>query len=473
MIFADHLSRSFGSVQVIDDLSLSFKSGEVVALMGGNGAGKSTLLRMLSGALKPSTGFVRAEWSDSPLRSISQARQAGVWMSDQEGALIPDWSVREHFSLLAGLRGQEPWRELAPHVIGSTLVQNLPQQARQLVEIALTFAGGTRAILLDEPTAGLASDIKRQIFAIMRKAAAKGATVVWVTHDVGSALEVADRIVVLRDRQIVCDCSASELLPESLFNFLISEQAARATRKKDIDQRPGVNCVTLTSRVGTSFVVGQGEIVGLAGSAQSGTRDMLRAAAGLMPGGAYPKLDPAPGFSLPFAYMSREREGEWDFTGQSLRFCLTASAWPQLANAGWIFRTAEDALANQLRDVYSISAPSLDVPIETLSGGNRQKALLARLASTNPPIMVLDEPFSGIDAPTRIALRGEIRKLARHSAIIIYSQEWADMIEAVDRLLILRDDGAAIEIEGEAMSCAAVEQFLSRTDAQTSEVIHA
>jgi ABC-type sugar transport system ATPase subunit len=462
MIGAEAVSKVYSGRTVLANVRLSFSPREITAVVGGNGTGKSTLLRMLSGAVAPTSGRVVASgWGN--ISSIRQARAAGVWMADQEGSLIPAWTVEEHFQRLAGVRSQQPWRELLPHITGREFIWDLPQAERQLVEIALICEGGRTAALFDEPTAGQGKQHKELIIRSMRQAAAAGAAVVWVTHDLNAALHHAVRIVALRDGGVIADLTALETTKTKLLDSIRSASApvlplpsARsdggATRRLQIRIHGCAEPIDLYG----------GEIVGLTSNVTSTARNALRAAAGFMDGDL-PLLNIASRRGI--AYMSRERANDWDFTGQSLRFNLTAGILARISRAGVIDDRAADNAATRMKAEFSIDAASLGTAIEHLSGGNRQKALLARLTAMKRQILLLDEPFSGVDEPTRGALRLLLRNIATTGvAIAIYSQEWDDLLQAVERIVVVRDDYEVVCLPADAASEALLGSLLGSAD---------
>lgn len=463
MISAHGISKLYGSNRVLRDITLSFDPGKVTALIGGNGAGKSTLLRILSGAVAPSSGEVVVSGLAGTTHSIRQARDAGIWMADQEGSLIPAWTVEEHFRGLAGLEPGEPWRALVPAIQGRELIGDLPQVERQLIEVALVCAGGTTAALFDEPTAGQGLREKRLILDALRRAASAGATVVWVTHDLDAALAFSDRVVALKSGAVVLDAVPANMTRADLLDvFPAVDRTLVAAQQSSATASDGCLMRIRLDRQRDEFIgVHAGEILGLVSNSMSRTREVLRAAAGLA--NRHPFLIEFTNASdrRRLAYMSRERNLDWDFTGQSLRFNLTVGILKQFTRAGVVDERHELSVAEELKKNFSVEAASLDMVIDNLSGGNRQKALLARLASMKPRILLLDEPFSGVDANTRAALRSELRRLAGEgTAVAIYSQEWDDLILAVDRVVLVKDDHSLVSLSARSTSAAMIEAVL-------------
>ena len=458
MISARGVSKLYPGKRALDDVTVSFEEGQVTALIGGNGAGKSTLLRILGGAIALSSGTVLVGSRNDSFHSVGQARAAGVWMADQEGSLIPAWSVDEHFRRLAGLLSGSPWRSLLPDIDGPEIIANLPQFQRQLVEIALVSAGGKTAALFDEPTGGQSSKEKQLILEALRNSATGGSVVIWVTHDLDAALAVADRILVLQSGRVVRDIDPSCSTRNDLLSAFVKYEGVPAP--VHVSTTEECRLKIFLHSTGEPICIRAGEVLGLVSNGMSKAREALRASVGL--GDTYRFLiEPSPPKRGPIAYMSPERDLDWDFAGKSLCFNLTAGLLPKLTRAGIVDRGGELCQAERLKSDFLIDAPSLDTPIEELSGGNRQKALLARLTSMNPEVLVLDEPFSGVDVSTRTVLGATLKRLARGGmAIAIYSHEWEDLIRVVDRLVVVRDDDRLSHMSVSSASVALIENIL-------------
>jgi ABC-type sugar transport system ATPase subunit len=463
MLEARQICHSYGQTEVLGNISIDFEAGLVTAVMGGNGTGKSTLMKILSGALRPTGGEVLLCGDSAATKTIAQARRHKVWMSDQEGGLIPAWSVRDHFSILAGQPEGAPWKELAPDVDEASLIEDLQQGERQLVEIALACAGGSNVTLLDEPTAGQSREAKDAIHSAMSRAANAGAAVIWVTHDIRSALAVADRLVVLKGGVVSFDALREDATYEGLLQHIVrdGEASVRPNGIELIRESGTVAVMEVVSKSGETATISQGEIVGIVGNARTRARDILRSAAGLAFGRKtdfWIRLDAIRREQL--AYMSRERANEWDFGGQSLAFCLAAGSWPKLSAFGFVQSQTEEALATKLCEDFGIIASSIDDPIESLSGGNRQKALLARLTSMNPTVLLLDEPFSGVDAQARLEIKQQLEKLAGDMTVVVYTNEWDDLAGFADTVLGLREGGDIHQLQGREISTANIELAL-------------
>ena len=466
MIAVRQLSKAYGGAHILDSIDLQLGKGSLTALVGGNGAGKSTLLKIMGGVIAATSGKVFAGLGSGRIRSIRDAIRIGVRTAHQEGSLIPAWSVGEHFPAPPDTQSPSAWAALAPHIRNDARVEDLNQVDRQAIEVARALAYSPTVLLMDEPTAGLEPDLRERIIAELRRAAENGVTVLWVTHDLRAAIDSADRILVLRAGKIVRDAPAAELSVSDLLSDFAGHVATPGLRAPHLRSaiQPLNACANLAD-----LSLQTGQVLGIVGRHTSGISQMFRAAVGLPTRTAHPSWRPANNSSI--RYMSRERASEWDFVRQDVEFNLVAGLLNRLSPFGVRKLKIERAAAQALLVEFNISAPSLHAEIEELSGGNRQKVVLARLAACKPAVLLLDEPFSGVDAPTRVMLSDKLRALASEgAAIAIYSQEIPDLIGCVDRLMAVRDDGSSTEIDDWHHAEASIESWLAGAPAQAANI---
>jgi ABC-type sugar transport system ATPase subunit len=266
--------------------------------------------------------------------------------------------------------------------------------------------------------------------------------------------------VVLKDGVVALDSPSTAVNRETLLALLIRDAAPPLWAHERTSRSLGEPVMQLVCSVDSApFFISRGEIVGIALGARRSSRDILRFAAGLSRKKQVPRIE-AVSPEMNIKYLSRERNQEWDFPRQTLQFCLAASSWSHIGKLGWIATGTERALATDLQKRFAIVADSVEVPIETLSGGNRQKALLARLCARTPDGLLLDEPFSGVDAPTRQQIQAELSRMSSETGIVLVSQEWEDMVTISDRVLVLQDNGLLVELREDELTPEAIERSL-------------
>jgi ribose transport system ATP-binding protein len=382
---------------------------------------------------------------------------AGISFAHQESSLVPQWTVADHFVMTASAlapfaminkNGSEPWRQLAPDVRDEQCIASLSGHQQQCVEIARALAGGSNAILVDEPTALLAATERTKVLEALAQAAASARVVIWVTHDLNGALAYADRLVVLRDGAIACDEPKSAMSIARILDAMGINAPATHGRSPQAraERRGSIKSLLIRPGADQQIEVRCGEIVGLIGSARSRACDVLRGVVGLDSSPYLPaSLD---GAALPgnisaalqagIVYMSRERSTEWIFDRQSVAFNIAAGSLHELASPFGMTDSRLYSHASEWAGRFDVKAPSLRMDIEGLSGGNKQKAVLARLAAMRPAFMLLDEPFSGVDRPTRARLFELLQSMAAAgTGIVIYSQESADLIASTDKICVM------------------------------------
>ncbi len=405
--------------------------------MGGNGAGKSTFLGVLGGSVMPDSGEVRVLGPPSRrVGSVAGALHAGVRFVHRDMPLVPSWHVYEHFGKAVGY--EAPWERVGLRLTGDELTGDLDARTKRLLAFARAVTGAPKAILADEPTLGLEPEDCDAVLNALARAAWRGSAVVIATHDVELAVKWADRIMLLRRGRIALDEQAAELRQDVLRAVLASQMIGPLQDRRPMEG--GVPRLTFCSdQVAGPIVLRAGAITGLSGSLETGTPDFFRAAVGLA-AGANVKVD-RPGHKRP-AYLSRERKSEWDLPTQSVRFNLTLAALPQRASLGLYTNRDEAELASALRGLSELDSNALlDLP-SSLSIADRFKGVLARLSAANPDVLLLDEPFDGLDAGTWRRITNDLANLAsRGMAIGIFSLDPRNLVPVCDRVAVVGRGG--------------------------------
>lgn len=430
------IRKRFGGTVALDGVDLDVAGGEVLAVIGENGAGKSTLLNVIAGALAPDGGEV----GPGPL-SVAYIRQ--------ELSLFPHLTVAENI-----LMGREPSRfgvidreamaartralldEFGrPEIAADDLVGRLPPASRQVVEICRALAAEARIILMDEPTSSLERADVVRLFASIRKLCARGIAVLYVSHFLEEIREIAARAVVLRDGRSVWAGTLAGVTDEGLIRHMIG-RPVEAAFGESAPKAPGEVVLSVASVAGASFDLRRGEILGIAGLVGSGRTEMLRAVFGLdaVSGGELTihgervdarRLSAFGSIRRGLGYLSEDRRIEGLFPHLSVRENLAMTRLGALDVGGWI-------------DRLRIKAGNVEDAVVTLSGGNQQKVLLARLLHQGALILLLDEPTRGIDVGTKAEIYELIRALAREGrAILMVSSYLRELFGVCDHLAVM------------------------------------
>ncbi|RWH69299.1 sugar ABC transporter ATP-binding protein [Mesorhizobium sp.] len=463
------VSKSFGGVKALIDVDLQVEKGEIHALLGGNGAGKSTILKVLNGVHVPDSGTILVD--GKPLSEISPeaSRRAGIAMIFQEMSLIPTLTVAQNVFLIrepkgafgliddraAERRARDLFAMLEVEVDPKAIVGDLGAGQRQLTEIVKAISQNAKVLVLDEPSTALAvSDVER-LFAFLRKLRSEGVAIIYVSHRMDEIARIADRATILRDGRHVITAPLSELPIEAMIEHIVGKRSRGLSDVVRGESSVGAPLLELNNVSGAlkpknaSFVVNSGEVVGLAGLLGSGRSSIARVIAGIDPivegeiriaGKPVAITRPSNAIEAGVALVPEDRLRQGVIAEHSVASNMTLAVLDRLSSKMFVSRKkVRDVTDDQIARLR-VKTASRDAAVRTLSGGNQQKVVIGKWLSTEPQILVLDEPTSGIDIGSKSEIIILVRELAKAGkAIIMISSELSEMLSACDRIIVISE----------------------------------
>ncbi len=480
------LKKEFPGVRALDGVSFAVRGGSVHALMGENGAGKSTLLKILSGAYQPTSGAVRLGGAERVFASTAEAIEAGVAVIYQELHLVPDMTVAENlligrypqrggFLNRAALRA-EAARLLAlvgEDISPDTRLGRLSLAQRQMVEIAKALGRGARVVAFDEPTSSLSAKETDRLFAIIRDLKSRGHAILYVTHRMDEVYEICDAATVLRDgRHVVTHDSLAAVTRDALVKSMVGRELTNVYNYRPRPHAPeGLEVRGIAGpglRKPVSFQVARGEILGFFGLVGAGRSELMRLICGavdpeagevLVQGEKLPGNSPRAAIRAGLVFCPEDRKKEGIVAIRSVAENINLSARrSHLVGAGlfldlaWEKRNAAEQISR-----LGVRTASPSTLIGLLSGGNQQKAILARWLSERVRVIVLDEPTRGIDIGAKSEIYALIHDLAASGvSVVVVSSELPEILGISDRVFVMREGLIAAEFTREAATPEAV-----------------
>jgi ABC-type sugar transport system ATPase subunit len=460
------IGKRYAGTSALDDVSLEIQAGTVHALVGANGAGKSTLGKVIGGAVRPDDGQMYIDGRAVKYGSPREARGDGIATIAQELALAPAMSVMENVFMgieprRSGIINRRVMRRKYAELIeqsgfeldGHVTVGSLRTADRQKVEILRAVNTDARVIVMDEPTSSLTSVETESLHKMTRALRAQGKTIVYVSHFLDEVLDLCDTVSVMRNGHLVRTAPAGDETEETLVAGMFGSAAeAEQFEKPPPSTAPVMLKVEGLRRSGVlndiSLEVRQGEIVGLAGLVGSGRTELARAIAGADPiDGGKISVDgkvrrirsPAHALAAGIAFLTEERKKDGLFMELSLSANTTFADVAAVSARGIVRRALERTKTRTLLKSLSVDPPHPDARVSSLSGGNQQKVLFARLLFRQPKVLILDEPTRGVDVSARAAIHRLINDLAKEgAAVLMISSEIEEVLGLAHRVLVIR-----------------------------------
>ncbi|MCS7460688.1 sugar ABC transporter ATP-binding protein [Paenibacillus doosanensis] len=495
------VSKYFPGVKALTNVDFQLRTGEIHALMGQNGAGKSTLIKVLTGVYEMDGGTVALNGREVRIRSPKDAQAFGISTVYQEVNLCPNLSVAENLFIGRQPRsfgGAVDWKalnrkaadlleRLSIHLDVTKPLSEYSVAIQQMVAIARAVDISSGVLILDEPTSSLDQQEVKELFRIMRQLKEEGMAIVFVTHFMDQVYEVSDRITVLRNGELVGEYETEELPRIQLISKMIGrdwneeEQTSKVSRLKK-----GEDWVTV-SRLGRrgsiepfDLSVRKGEILGLAGLLGSGRTEMAKLIFGIdkadqgvitIDNEKIRAMFPKKAIERGLAFCPEERKVEGIVGELTVRENIILALQAKRGFLNNLSLRKQQEIAAYYMDLLRIKASDMEQRIDQLSGGNQQKAILARWLATNPKLLILDEPTRGIDVGSKAEIRKLILSLAAEGmTILMITSEWEEIVSCCDRIIVLRDRHIIGELTGHEISEQKIMQMIAEGGIQDESI---
>ncbi|WEG13358.1 sugar ABC transporter ATP-binding protein [Pullulanibacillus sp. KACC 23026] len=475
-----NISKRFGGIQALQDVSLKVKKGEIHALIGENGAGKSTLMKILAGAYQNDKGNILIDGKDVKLTSPKIAMDLGVSVIYQELMLAPDLSVAENIFIdnLVSKGMILNWKNLRKRakeqlsklgfddIDPDAKVETLTVARQQIVEICKCLARNSKVIVFDEPTAVLTFSEIEKLFGIIKQLKSEGVSVIYISHRLEELFELSDNITVLKDGKYVDTVPTASTNKVELVSKMVGRQLTQLFPKRNAKIGDEIlkveNLYVGTTVNNVSFTVRSGEVVGFSGLVGAGRTEAMRAIFGAdkKDSGKIIYLGKETNFKSPkeaiengFGLLPEDRKGQGLLVEQSIRVNTTLASMRKIKKLDIINHRKERGYVEKLLSSISTKYGSMEDKTNSLSGGNQQKISLAKWLSADCKCIVFDEPTRGVDVGAKTEIYKVINKLAEEGVgIIMISSEMTEIIGMCDRAVVMRQGSIAGEVKKSELS---------------------
>jgi ABC-type sugar transport system ATPase subunit len=457
------ISKRYGGVHALEEVSFDLRYGEVHALVGENGAGKSTLIKVLGGIVPRDGGRIFFEGHEVTFNEPAEAKAAGIAIIHQELSVLPTLNVMENLFMgqISNRAGVVNWRDMQRrtrealalvdlHVDPRAIVKDLSISQRQMIEIARALSANAKLIVMDEPNSSLAEAETERLFNLIKDLKARGIAFIYVSHKIGEVMRISDRITVLRDGRYVGTRTTSESSVDEVVRMMVGRELDREqvpTAVQDSATVLEVRNLSSDRFTDVSFDVRAGEIVAFSGLVGAGRSETLRAVFGadryrsgevLFLGKPARFATPADAIKRGIAMVPEDRKVLSLFTGMRIMHNVSIAELPHMSRAGNISHRRERGMVSDFVKRLDIRLASIFEPVSSLSGGNQQKTVLARWLATNPKLLILDEPTHGVDVGAKAEIYALMRNLARSGvAIVLISSELPEVLALANRVVVM------------------------------------
>jgi ABC-type sugar transport system ATPase subunit len=466
--------KSFPGVYALQDVSIKFHKGEVHALLGENGAGKSTLMKILAGIHTPDSGTIRLRNDEVVFHNPRYSMEAGIGMVHQELCLNTYQTAAENVYL-----GRSPvnkfgffdWKKLNADakkifeqldmdVKPSDIVGNLSIAKQQMIEIAKAISMDASIIILDEPTSSVTEEERLSLFNMIRKLKENDVAVIYISHRMEEILEIADCFTILRDGRFVTSKPVKGITIDEIITGMVGRTITYVEHESTFSSDETVMEVEGITRRGVfenvSFNIRKGEVLGLAGLVGAGRSEVARCIFGLdkkdagiikINGKERSIHSPRAAINCGIGFVTEDRKRDGSVLEMTVQENITLPILKKICNAGFIDKAKDSAIARKAINDYNVKTPSAKQKVVNLSGGNQQKVIIAKWLTTDPKVLILDEPTRGIDVGAKNEIYKMINLLTEKGlAVVMISSEMPEILRMSDRIIAMREGKVTAEI---------------------------
>ncbi len=462
----DNIVKSFGSNVVLNDVSISVKSGEIRALMGENGAGKSTLMKILGGIYSADSGSIRIDGNPAAINKVDDARQFGVSFIHQEITNIASMTIAENLFL-----GREPKNKLglvdyrrmhkeARKALEAldlkmnthNLISGLSVAQQQMLEIARAISENAKILIMDEPTASLSNSEVDNLFKQIARLKQKGVAIIYISHRMEETFLVCDTVTVLRDGKFIGTKNTSETNDKELISMMVGREFENMYgNERAIGGETVLEVKNLTSPhvKDVSFTLKKGEILGFSGLVGAGRTELALALFGIdqiisgeiwLEGKKLNIKSSSDAIKAGIALVPEERKVQGLFLSHTISTNLSFQVLPQFIRNFTVNRKKEKQIVDEYKQKLAIRMASVDQLVSELSGGNQQKIVISKWLAAKPKVLILDEPTRGIDVGAKAEIYKLMSSLAKEGvSIIMISSELPEVINNSSRIAVMHE----------------------------------
>lgn len=475
-----NITKSFGSNTVLKDVSLSINGSEICALIGENGAGKSTLMNILGGVCKMDTGAIYMDGKRVDFSTPAESLGAGIAFIHQELNLINDLPVFQNMFLGREIKSklgrldlermiletEEVFKQMNINLNPRAMVRDLDASYKQIVEICRAMMMKASVIIMDEPTTSLTEPEIERVFTMMRALKERGVGIIFISHKLGEVVQICQRYFVLRDGQLVAEGDVAEVTTDMLARFMVGYdvRTKKLYREKNLgNELLRVEGIThRTAYRDISFSVREGEVLGVTGLLGDGRRELFQSIFGAdtdFSGKIYVNgketsiKSTIQALNEGIGYLPGNRKENSIIKDMNIIENASIVTWPKFSKRGIINQHKHNEEFERQVKALSIKMGNSTDSINSLSGGNQQKIVLAKWLSANPRLLILDNPTQGVDVGVKEDIYDIILKLAAENiAVVVLSSEAQEIIRVCDRALVMYHGTIQGEVTGDTMN---------------------